>query len=78
MRITQKADLPGLYPDHIKLAETCFSPKAFTNLLSFKSLNEIYHITYDSKKDKAFIVHRSEYGMVDLRFVEHKAHHGKT
>ena len=71
MRITQKADLPGLFLDHIKPAETWFSPKAITNLLSFKSLNEIYCITYNSKKDKAFIVHRSEYGMTDLRFVEH-------
>ncbi len=71
MRITQKADLPGLFPSHIELAETWFSQKAITNLLSFKCLNDIYRITYDSKKDKAFIVHRSEYGMTDLRFVEH-------
>ena len=71
MRITQKADLPGLFPDHIKQAETWFSDKAITNLLSFKSLNDIYCITYDSKKDKAFIVHRSEYGMTNLCFVEH-------
>ena len=71
MRITQKADLPGLFPDHIKPADTWFSRKAITNLLSFKSLNNIYRIAYDSKKDKAFIVHRSEYGMTNLRFVEY-------
>jgi len=71
MRITQKADLPGLFPDHIKPDETWFSRKAITNLLSFKSLNDIYCITYKSKKDKAFIVQRSEYGMTDLRFIEH-------
>jgi len=71
MRITQKADLPGLLPDHIKPAETWFSHKAITNLLSFKSLNDIYRITYNSKKDKAFIVHMREYGMTDLRFVKH-------
>ena len=71
MRITQKADLPGLYPDHIKPAETWFSPKAITHLFSFKCLNQIYCITYDSKKDKAFIVHRSEHGIMDLCFVEH-------
>ncbi len=71
MRITQKADLPGLFPSHIEPAETWFSHKAITNLFSFKCLNDIYRITYDSKKDKAFIVHRSEYGMTDLRFVEH-------
>ena len=36
-------------------------------------MNEIYRITYDSSKDKAFIVHRKDYGMVDLRFVEHES-----
>ena len=71
MRITQKADLPGLYPDHIKPAEMWFSPKAITNLLSFKCLNEIYCITYNSKKDKAFIVHCQNYGMTNLCFVKH-------
>ncbi len=71
MRITQKADLLGLFPIHIKPAETWFSQKAITNLLSFKCLNDIYCITYDSKKEKAFIVHRSEHGMTDLCFVEH-------
>ncbi len=71
MRITQKADLPGLFPSHIEPAETWFSHKAITNLLSFKCLNDIYRITYDSKIEKTFIVPRSEYGMTDLRFVEH-------
>ena len=71
MVITQKADLPGLYPDHIKPAETWFSSKAITNLLSFKCLNKIYRITYDSDQEKTFIVHRSDYGMMDLRFVQH-------
>ena len=69
MRITQKADLPGLFPDHIKPAETWFLDKAITNLLSFKSLNDIYRITYDSKKDKAFIVHRGNFGLTNLCFV---------
>ena len=45
MRITQKADLLGLFPDHTKPAETWFSDKAITNLLRFKSLNDIYRIT---------------------------------
>jgi hypothetical protein len=50
MRITQKSDFPGLFPDHIKPAETWFSPpKAITNLLSFKALNNIYRFTYNSK-----------------------------
>ena len=49
MSITKKADLPGLYPSHMKPAETWFSDKAITNLLSFKSLIKIYLITYDSK-----------------------------
>ena len=71
MMITQKVDLPGLFPDHIKPAETWFSPKAITNLLSFKCSNEIYRITYDSKKDKAFIVHRGNYRMTNLCFVKH-------
>jgi hypothetical protein len=71
MRITQKADLLGLFPSHNKPAETWFSQKAITNLLSFKCLNDIYRITYNSEIEKAFIVHRSEYGMTDLRFVEH-------
>ena len=71
MRITQKADLPGLLLDLIKLAETWFSPKAITNLLSFKALNDIYCITYDSKKDKAFIVHCGNFGLTNLCFFEH-------
>ncbi len=50
MRITQKADLSGLFPSHIEPAETWFSQKAITNLLSFKCLNDIYRITYDSKE----------------------------
>ena len=70
MSITQKADLPGLFPDHIKPAETWFSPKAITNLLSFKDLNDINRITYNSKKDKAFIVHRGNYGLTNLCFFE--------
>ena len=71
MRITQKADLPGLFPDYIEPAETWFSPKAITNLLSFKALNDIYRIAYNIKKDKAFIVHRGNFGLTNLRFVEH-------
>ena len=31
MRITQKADLPGLLPDHIEPAETWFSHKVITD-----------------------------------------------
>ena len=71
MRITQKADLPGLFLSHIEPAETWFSSKALPNLLSFKCVNAIYRITYDSKKDKAFIVHRGNFGLTNLRFVEH-------
>ena len=71
MRITQKADLPGLFPSHIEPAETWFSQKAITNLLSFKCLNNIYCIIYNSKKDKAFIVHCGNFGLTNLCFVEH-------
>ena len=71
MRITQNADLTRLFPSHNEPAETWFSLKAITNLLSFKCLNDIYCITYDSKEEKAFIVHRSEHGMTYLCFVEH-------
>ena len=71
MRITQKADLPGLFPSHIEPAETWFSSKAITNLLSFKCLNDISRITYNSKKDKAFIVHHGNFGLTNLCFVEH-------
>ena len=40
--------------------------------VKLQCLNDIYRITYNSEKEKAFIVHRSEqYGMTDLRFVEH-------
>jgi hypothetical protein len=61
MRITQKADLSGLFLSHIEPAETWFSQKAITNLLSFKCSNNIYCITYNIKKDKAFIVHRGNF-----------------
>ena len=71
MRITQKADLLGLFPSHIEPAETWFLSKAITNLLSFKCLNNIYCITYNSKKDKALIFHRGNFGLTNLRFVEH-------
>ena len=38
MRITQKADLPGLYPDHIKPADTWFSRKAMTKFVELQVL----------------------------------------
>ena len=70
-KITQEAEVPGLYPEGMKPAQTWFNMMCITNLLSFKELVKVFHITYDSEEAKAFPVHRSVYRLVDLHFVMH-------
>jgi len=71
MRISQEADVPGLYPVGCD-SKVYYDTRAITNILSFKNLVKKYRITYDSDEDMAFTVHRSNHGLTDLKFVMHK------
>ena len=44
-----------------------FHPKAITNILSLGLLEEMYRITYDSVKEKSFVVHKSELDHVKFK-----------
>ena len=44
-----------------------FHPKAITNILSLGLLEEMYRVTYDSMKEKLFVVHKSELDQVKLK-----------
>jgi hypothetical protein len=48
------ATVPG-YPIRV-----WYHPKAITNIFAFHEMEKLYRITYDSKKEKAFIVHLEE------------------
>jgi hypothetical protein len=71
VKVTHKADLPGLYPVGMETAKTWFHKDCITNLLSFKDLVKVFRVTYANDDAKAFVVHRSDYGKPDLRFVMH-------
>jgi hypothetical protein len=52
-RLTTKmtVTVPG-YPIRV-----WYDPKAITNIFDFHEMEKLYRITYDSKKEKSFIVH---------------------
>jgi hypothetical protein len=64
MTLRQKASVPG-YPTKV-----WFSKDAITNIVSLANLRKMYVVSYHST-DPAFVVHREEYGLPDMRFVEH-------
>jgi hypothetical protein len=48
-----------------------YSKKAITNIICLKNLIKCYRVTYDSKVDTTFDVHRSASGLPDLLFEMH-------
>ena len=70
MTITQEADRVGMYPVGCD-STIYYDTNAITNILSFKKLEKIYQITYDSDVSKTFMVHRKRHGLVDLHFTMH-------
>ena len=65
LRITEKCKIPGYkYP-------VWYSKKAITNIICLKNLIKCYIVTYDSKLDTTFVVHRSACGLPDLLFEMH-------
>ena len=70
MKITQEADIPGLYPAESD-ATVYYDHHAITNILNFKKLANMYRITYNSDMAKTFIVHRKAHGLKDLHFSMH-------
>ena len=67
MTIARVADVDG-YSDPV-----WYSKRAITNILSLAKVGEQYHVTYDSRRDAAFIVHRQEFGLEDMVFIKHRS-----
>ncbi len=65
LRITEKCKIPG-YKYLV-----WYSKKAITNIICLKNLMKCYRVTYDSKVDTTFVVHRSAFGLPDLLFEMH-------
>jgi hypothetical protein len=65
LKITKKCKIPG----YKYLA--WFSKKAITNIFCLKNLIKCYQVTYDSKLDTTFVIHRSAFGLPDLLFEMH-------
>lgn len=51
--------------------EVWYNGKYITNVMSLSMIARYYHVTYDSSKDKAFIIHRP--GKPNLRFESHSS-----
>jgi hypothetical protein len=62
LKITKKCKIPG-YKYLV-----WFSKKAITIIICLKNLIKCYRMTYDSKLDTTFFVHRSAFGLPDLLF----------
>ena len=65
LKITEKCKIPG-YKYLV-----WYSKKAITNIICLKNLIKCYQVTYDSKLDTTFVVHRSAFGLPDLLFEMH-------
>ncbi len=48
-----------------------FSKKTITNIICLKNHIKCYWVTYDSKLDTTFVVHRSAFGLPNLLFEMH-------
>jgi hypothetical protein len=48
-----------------------FTNRAMTNILCLKNLIRLYQVTYDSKRQTAFIVHQEEFGLPNMVFDMH-------
>ncbi len=65
LKITEQCKIPGY---KYKL---WFLRKAITNIICLKNLIKCYQVTYNSKVDTSFVVHRSADGLPDLLFEMH-------
>jgi hypothetical protein len=65
LRITEKCKIPGYK------YSVWYSKKAITNIICLKNIIKCYRVTYDSKLDTTFVVHRSAFGLPDLLFEMH-------
>jgi len=50
IRLTKKCDIP-------LFGQAWFNPKLITNILSMSEMVDKYHVTFDSRKKFAFVVH---------------------
>ncbi len=66
LRITEKCKIPGYK------CPIWYSKKAITNIICLKNIIKCYRVTYDSKLDTTFVVHRSAFGLPDLLFEMHQ------
>jgi hypothetical protein len=65
LKITKKCKMPG-YKYLV-----WYSKKAITNIICLKNLIKCYRVTYNSEVDNTFVVHCSEFGLLDLLFEMH-------
>jgi hypothetical protein len=65
LKITKKCKIPG-YKYLV-----WYSKKAITNIICLKNLIKCYRVTYNSKVDTTFVVHRSAFGLPDMLFEMH-------
>jgi hypothetical protein len=66
MILRQKASVPG-YPTKV-----WFSKGAINNIVSLANLRKMYIVSYHST-NPAFVVHREEHRLLNMRFVEHSS-----
>ena len=67
MMITKQGTLPG----H---GMVWYHPKISVNILSMAKLKQLYHITYDSGSENAFIVR--EHDSTQIKYIFHESHDG--
>ncbi len=65
LKITKKCKIPG-YKYLV-----WYRKKAITNIICLKNLIKCYRVTYDSKVNTTFVVHRSAFGLPDMLFEMH-------
>jgi hypothetical protein len=65
LKITKQEKFPG-YKFWV-----WFSKEAIANIICLKNLIKIYRVTYNSKVEKTFVVHRQQFGLPDLFFEMH-------
>ena len=57
---------------HYDVGDPWFDENALTNILALCNVTKQYRVTYDSAEELAFTVHRSEFGLPDMKFYQHK------
>jgi hypothetical protein len=65
LNITKKCKIPG-YKYLV-----WYSKKAITNIICLKNHIKCYRVTYNSKVDTTFLVHRIAFGLPDMLFEMH-------